>query len=217
MASRKTIIRAIHHLRASGCYNAHLEDEGAIEVLASDWFSSFLDITDVELLGACSRWLESEEGRRWPTKYDLREGIKAAKAHTTKSFEGCEACDGTGWRELIRIDPADKRERFVAPCSCPKGYHFSHPPPPPANYTGPKWPPPEPWDVVVQKWDAKGYQVLVASEQEPHFGLEDLDTSEATRDRLIEARKHRAEIAAMTEKLVNKFRMFPEDEERRKP
>jgi hypothetical protein len=178
-----------------------------LRILIDDWFSSFLDLTDAQLTLACALWLEGEDGRKWPTKYDLRESIKVANAHTTKAFEGCPACDMTGWRELIRIDPSGKRERHVAPCSCPKGYHFSHPPPVPANYTGPKWPPPEPWDVVVQRWEAKRYQVLIASEDEPHFDLESLDTSEATRDRLIEARKHTKELEAMVAKLVDKFRM----------
>lgn len=197
-------------LRASGCYNSHLEDEGSLRILVDDWFSSFLDLTDAQLTDACSRHLESEDGRKWPTKYDLREHIKAAANAHRKTFEGCDACDLTGWRELIRIDQADKRERHVAPCSCPKGYHLSHPPPIPPNYTGPKWPPPEPWDVVVQKWEAKGYRVLVATAEEPHFPLEAIDTSPATAARLAEAKEHTAELNAMVAKLVDKWRMEPE-------
>ncbi len=224
MATRKSLIQATDILRAGGCYNSHLEDEEALKVLVNDWFAAFEDLKDADILAAASAWLETEDGKRWPSKYDLREQLKRLRAAVPQTRKGCDACDRTGWRELIRIlEPL--RVRFSAPCHCPKGYYFSHPPPRPPNYPGPDSPPPEPFDVVVDAWRRRGFEVLVATADEPHFPLEVIDPSERTRLRLEAARAETArrqaaaavagvapgDVAGLAGVLANKWRMGPKD------
>lgn len=170
--------------------------------MANDWFASFTDLTEAQLMDACTGWLERPDAHKWPTKFDLRETLKAFTK--VKRYEACAACDHTGWRELVRIGPKDSdRVRMVAPCDCSKGHHFSHPPP--KKPTDPDLPPPDPYDVVAAAWRRRGFTVLVANEDEPHFWLDDIDTSEATKARLALAKEHTVE--ALGALLANAWRM----------
>jgi len=181
-------MRAVQLLRSGGCYVQHLELEGAVDELVVDWHAALVDLSDEQLRIAASTHLESEDGRKWPTKFDLREALKQASSRHPTARVGCDACDQTGMRELIRIDAENRRMRAVAACDCPKGQAISNPPTMPPNAPGRHWKPPESFHAVVAAWKRQGFDVLVASADEPHFALSEYDTSETTRERLAAAR-----------------------------
>ena len=133
------------------------------------WARGLNSINDKDLVRGTETWCRTK--RTLPNLARLLELIAADPTTSPAAvFHGCPACDGTGWREMVRHYNDNGRALVrccVAACDCQKGARLA---------TGVV----DNWRTVLEAWenDPRTDRVFYSTTDHPHLTTEQRHTAE---------------------------------------